>query len=206
MKKATLYEITGDLIELNKLIENLVDENGEPREPTEKEFETMKEWFTESYDGFKAKFDNYCKFIKNLQLSAANAEAEKQNFKAENNRLTKRATAYENRAKAVRNLLRWGMERLNLQNFKSDVFTANIQNMSGKVIKIAITATQKDLSALPEKYLKPREVDTKAILQDLKDGVLEERDGIQNYSKVFVKDGGVLPFIHVYQPTGLKIS
>ena len=205
MKKATLYEITGDLISLNKLMENLVDENGEPREPTEKEFETMKEWFTETYDGFKAKFDNYCKFIKNLQLSAANAEAEKQNLKAENSRLTKRATAYENRAKAVRNLLRWGMERLNLQNFKNDVFTANIQNMGGKVIKIAITATQKDLSALPEKYLKPREVDTKAILQDLKDGVLEERDGIQNYSKVFVKDGDALPCIHVYQPTGLKI-
>ena len=206
MKKATLYEITGDLIELNKLMENLVDENGEPREPTEKELKTMKGWFTETYDAFKAKFDNYCKFIKNLQLSAANAEAEKQNFKAENSRLTKRATAYENRAKAVRNLLRWGMERLHLQNFKSDVFTANIQNMGGKVIKIASTATQKDISALPEKYLKPREVDTKAILQDLKDGVLEERDGIQNYSKVFVKDGDVLPFIHVHQPTGLKIS
>ena len=205
MKKATLYEITGDLISLNKLMENLVDENGEPREPTEEEFETMKDWFTETYDGFKAKFDNYCKFIKNLQLSAANAEAEKNNFKAENSRLTKRATAYENRAKAVRNLLRWGMERLNLQKFKSDVFTANIQNMSGKVIKIAITATQKDLSALPEKYLKPREVDTKAILQDLKDGVLEERDGIQNYSKVFIKNGDALPCIHVYQPTGLKI-
>ena len=205
MGKATLYEITGDLIELNKLMENLVDENGEPREPTEEEFETMKDWFTETYDGFKAKFDNYCKFIKNLQLSAANAEAEKNNFKAENSRLTKRAAAYENRAKAVRNLLRWGMERLNLQKFKSDVFTANIQNMSGKVIKIAITATQKDLSALPEKYLKPREVDTKAILQDLKDGVLEERDGIQNYSKVFIKNGDALPCIHVYQPTGLKI-
>ena len=205
MGKATLYEITGDLIELNKLMENLVDENGEPREPTEEEFETMKDWFTETYDGFKAKFDNYCKFIKNLQLSAANAEAEKNNFKAENSRLTKRATAYENRAKAVRNLLRWGMERLNLQKFKSDVFTANIQNMSGKVIKIAITATQKDLSALPEKYLKPREVDTKAILQDLKDGALEERDGIQNYSKVFIKNGDALPCIHVYQPTGLKI-
>ena len=206
MKKATLYEITGDLISLNKLMENLVDENGEPREPTAEEFENMKNWFTESYDGFKSKFNNFCKFIKNLQLSAANAEAEKQNFKAENSRLTKRATAYENRAKAVRNLLRWGMERLHLQNFKSDVFTANIQNMGGKVIKIASTATQKDISALPEKYLKPREVDTKAILQDLKDGVLEERDGIQNYSKVFVKDGDVLPFIHVHQPTGLKIS
>ena len=78
--------------------------------------------------------------------------------------------------------------------------------MGGKVIKVSDFARPEDISALPEKYLKPREVDTKAILQDLKDGVLEERDGIQNYSKVFVKDGDVLPFIHVYQPTGLKIS
>ena len=205
MGKATLYEITGDLIELNKLMENLVDENGEPREPTEKELETMKDWFTETYDEFKTKFDNYCKFIKNLKLSAENAESEKNNFKVEGARLTKRAKAYANREKLIRNLLRWGMERLNLQKFKSNVFTANIQNMGDKVIKIAISATQKDISALPEKYLKPREVDTKAILQDLKDGVLEERDGIQNYSKVFIKNGDALPCIHVYQPTGLKI-
>ena len=205
MGKATLYEITGDLIELNKLMENLVDENGEPREPTAEEFETMKDWFTESYDGFKAKFNNYCKFIKNLQLSAANAEAEKKNFKQEATRLTNRATAFENRAKYVKNLLRWGMERLNLQKFKSDVFTAGIQNVGGKVINVSEFARPEDISALPEKYLKPREVDTKAILQDLKDGVLEERDGIQNYSKVFVKGGDALPFIHVHQPTGLKI-
>ena len=99
MGKATLYEITGDLIELNKLMENLVDENGEPREPTEKELETMKDWFTETYDEFKTKFDNYCKFIKNLKLSAENAESEKNNFKAENSRLTKRAKAYANREK-----------------------------------------------------------------------------------------------------------
>ena len=132
MGKATLYEITGDLIELNKLMENLVDENGEPREPTEKELKTMKGWFTETYDAFKAKFDNYCKFIKNLQLSAANAEAEKQNFKAENSRLTKRAKAYENREKLIRNLLRWSMERLDLKNFKSDVFTVIFKTWAAK--------------------------------------------------------------------------
>ena len=206
MKKATLYEITGDLIDLNILMENLVDENGEPREPTEKELETMKGWFTETYDAFKAKFDNCCKFIKNLQLSAENAESEKKNFKVEGSRLTKRAKAYANREKLIRNLLCWSMERLDLKNFKSNIFTANIQNMGGKVIKVSDFARPEDISALPEKYLKPREVDTKAILQDLKDGVLEERDGIQNYSKVFIKDGDVLPCIHIYQPTGLKIS
>lgn len=202
---ATMYEITGDLIGLNNLMENLVDENGDPREPTTEEFETMKKWFAESYDGFKSKFDNYCRFIKNLNLSAENADAEKKNFKAEVARLTKRSNAFENRAKCVKNLLRWGMERLQLQKFKSDFFTAGIQNVGSKVISVAVTATQKDIDGLPEKYLKPREVDTQAILQDLKDGTLEERDGAMNFTKVFVKGGDVLPFIHVSQPTTLMI-
>mgnify|MGYP000490884695 FL=1 len=77
--------------------------------------------------------------------------------------------------------------------------------MGGKVIKVSDFARPEDISALPEKYLKPREVDTKAILQDLKDGVLEEREGMKNLTKVFFKGGDALPFIHVHQPTGLKI-
>lgn len=202
---ATMYEITGDLVELNKLMESLVDEDGNPREPTTEEFETMKKWFSESYDGFKTKFDNYCKFIENLNLSAENVSAEKDNFKSKVARLTKRSKAFENRAKAVKNLLRWGMERLKLKRFKSDLFTANIQNIGSKVISVAVTATQKDIDGLPEKYLKPREVNTQAILQDLKDGRLEERDGAMNFTKVFVKGGDVLPFIHVSQPTTLMI-
>lgn len=201
----TLYEITGDLIELNDLMEKLVDEDGQPREPTKEEFEDMKKWFTESYDGFTGKFDNYCKFIENLNLSAENADAEKRNFKAKVERLTKRSKAFENRAKAVKNLLRWGMERIELKKFKSDLFTANIQNIGSKVISVSIAATPEDISRLPEKYLKPREVDTQAILRDLKNGILEERDGAINFTKVFVKGGDALPFIHVRQPTGLKI-
>lgn len=77
---STLYEITGDLKSLYNLMESLVDENGDPREPTAEEFETMKTWFTESEEAFKKKFDSYCRFIKNLRLSAENAEAEKKEF------------------------------------------------------------------------------------------------------------------------------
>ncbi len=206
MEKTTLYEITGDLIGLSNLMESLVDENGEPREPTAEEFETMKQWFNEDTDRFKAKFDNYCKFIKNLKMSAENAEAEKNNFKAEGARLTKRATAFANREKTVKTLLRWGMERLHLQKFKTDFFTASIQNIGGKVIHVSELAQPKDINALPEKYLKPREVNTKAILQDLKDGLLEEREGAMNFTKVFVKGGDALPFIHVHQPNALVIK
>ena len=128
---ATLYEITGDLRSLHDLIESIVDENGDPREPTAEEFETMKAWFIENEAAFKAKFDNYCRFIKNLRLSAENAEAEKKNFKEESDRLTKRSKAFANRAKCVTELLRWGMERLQLKKYKTDFFSAGIQKRGG---------------------------------------------------------------------------
>lgn len=199
---ATLYEITGDLRSLYDLMENLVDENGEPREPTAEEFETMKAWFTENEEDFKAKFDNYCRFIKNLRLSAENAEAEKKNFKAEADRLTKWSKALTNRAKYVTELLRWGMERLELKKFKTDFFSAGIQNVGGKTIDFESGA---DFSKLPEEFLMPREPNKKAILEALKDGTLEERPGLENITKLFFKGGERLPFVHVHQPDALVI-
>lgn len=197
-----LYEITGDILNIYALLDSLVDDNGEPREPTEAELETMKQWMAENIDDFKKKFDNCCRLIKNLRLAADNAEAAKKNFKAEGTRLTRRHKALENRARSVQELLRWNMERIALDKFKSDCFSANIQNVGGKVVSVASTV---DTAEIPERYLKPREVDTAAILQDLKDGILEERDGIENRTKVFVKGGGILPFIHVTQPSALVI-
>lgn len=199
---AALYEITGDILNIYALLDSLVDDNGEPREPTEAELETMKQWMAENIDDFKKKFDNCCRLIKNLRLAADNAEAAKKNFKAEGTRLTRRHKALENRARSVQELLRWNMERIALDKFKSDCFSANIQNIGGKVVSVASTV---DTAQIPERYLKPREVDTAAILQDLKDGILEERDGIENRTKVFVKGGGILPFIHVTQPSALVI-
>jgi len=42
---AKLYDIAEDLLSLNDLMESLVDENGEPREPTEEEMQEMRKWF-----------------------------------------------------------------------------------------------------------------------------------------------------------------
>ena len=52
---SSLYEITGDMLALNNLMETLVDENGEPREPTEDEMNQMREWFTGSLEEFEKK-------------------------------------------------------------------------------------------------------------------------------------------------------
>lgn len=202
---ATMYEITGDIRNIYVLVDSLVDENGEPREPTEDELETMKQWMAESVEDFKIKFDNCCRLIKNLRLSAKNAEAEKQNLKDEINRLTRRHKAMDNRARSVNGLLRFCMERLELKKYKSDLFTANIQNVGGKSISVLDGLTAEDMSRIPERYLKPREVDKEAVLNDLKDGILEEREGQQNLTKVFFKNGDVLPFVHVHQSDALVI-
>ena len=50
-----LYEITGDILNIYALLDSLVDDNGEPREPTEAELETMKQWMAENIDDFKKK-------------------------------------------------------------------------------------------------------------------------------------------------------
>lgn len=201
-KKRTLYEITGDLQALHSLMESLVDENGEPREPTEAELETMKGWFKADKEAFEKKFDGCCKFIKNLKQSADTAEAERKSHKEEMDRLSRRSKAFENRSKTVKNLLRWGMERIELKNFKTDLFSANIQDVGGKVIELETGA---DVSKLPEEYLKPREVNKEAILQDLKDGILKIGTEPLTQTRLFFKDGKRLPFVNVHQPTALVI-
>ena len=73
---AKLYDIAEDLLSLNDLMESLVDENGEPREPTDEEMEEMRKWFEVTQEELQNKFDSYCKFIKNLKLSSENADSE----------------------------------------------------------------------------------------------------------------------------------
>lgn len=167
-KKTTMYEIGKDLLALNDLLESLVDDDGNPREPTEEEQETLKSWFQMSYSDFETKFDSYCKFIKNQKIAADIAESERKVFKDEMDRLSKRAKACENRAKSLQTLLQWNMETINTHKFKSELFTATIQE--GQVSVAALAGS--DLSKIPEKFLKPREIDTTAIKQAIKDGKL----------------------------------
>jgi predicted RNase H-like nuclease (RuvC/YqgF family) len=198
---AKLYDIAEDLLSLNDLIESLVDENGEPREPTEEEMQEMKKWFEVTYEELQNKFDSYCKFIKNLKLSSENADSERKNMKDELDRLAKRAKARENQRNAVQGLLRWNLERLGIKTFKSDLFTANIQN-GQKQVSLASTAKIEDI---PAEYLKPRELDTVAVKDALKDGVLIQKEGAENYGKVFTREGVEIKGLMVIQGTNFII-
>ncbi len=202
-KKKTMYEITGDLIELNKLMDDIVDENGEPREPTEAELEIMRDWFKTSEAEFKEKFDNYCKFIKNLQIEASVATAEKDAHKKEMDRLSKRSKAMENRAATVKNLLWWSMDKLGLskEGFKTSLFSAKEQNTKGSIVEL----TTYDYRKIPEEFLKQPELDKTAISQALKDGELIQKEGQENYGKIFLRNGEVLEGLSYVQGKALYI-
>lgn len=197
----TLYEITGDLLALNTMLDDMVDENGDPREPTAEELETMRQWFDESESDFKKKFDGYCRLIKNMNLSAENADSERKIYKGELDRLSKRAKAFENRAKAVKGLLWWNMERLHMNKYKTDLFSAAEQNTRAT----CRTLEGFDYSKLPEQYLKPREVNTSAIMDGLKTGELVQKDDAANFGKVYTKDGELLAGISVHAGKTLVI-
>lgn len=183
----TLYEITGDLKALNQLMEDMVDEEGNPREPTQEELETMQKWFECSSSEFEQKFDNYCKFIKNLKIEAAIADDERKNYKAELDRLSKRSKAFENRAKSINGLLWFSMQNLGMKKYKSALFSAGEQNTQIKIEPL----TGSTLKEVPDEFLKPREIDTTKIKNAIKDGILKQGDGTPlGETKLFFTDTG----------------
>ncbi len=198
----SLYEITGDLKSLNQLMENMVDEDGNPREPNEEELETMKEWFTCSIADFEKKFDNYCRFIKNLKIEATVADEERKAYKSEIDRLSKRSKAFENRAKSVQGLMQFCMDSLKLKKYKTALFSAGMQNTQISIRPVEGSRLEK----VPDEYLKPRELDTTAIKNAIKDGLLKQGNGTPlGETKLFFKDGTELKDVRWTQGETLVI-
>lgn len=201
-KKKSLYEITDDIEAAYKLVQDAVDEDGSPRELTDDEMTFIRACFECSEEEFIGKFDGYCKFIKKLKLSAANAESERKNYKDELDRLSRRAKVADNTATRIQGMLRWGMERLKMKNFKTDLFSAGIQNTQ---LKIEPRAGD-DLSGVPEKFLKPRELNISAIKEAIKAGELtaHTEEGL-DYGKITNEAGEQVKGIFVTQGTALVI-
>lgn len=184
MSGQSLYKITDDIIEFDKILEEVVDEEGNPREPTPEEWDTLQKWCDQNLANFTGKVDSYCRFIKNLDLSAKNAKAEYDNFKEETTRLSRRKAAFENRAKTVKNLLWYCMQRLDIHEYKTDYFSLKEQNTQKSITVQPGT----DLSTIPEEYLKPRELDIMAVKEGLKSGALvQDEDNPLHKGKVYIK-------------------
>lgn len=196
----TMYEITEDMKAIYDLLSNMVDDEGNPRDPTPEEMEYLQEQFILTNENFEKKFDGYCRLIKNLEMDSKAVDGERKAYKDEMDRLSKRAKAFENRAKNIKGLLRFSMENLKLTEHKNNMFSAKIQNTQLKVEPQSTINYQE----LPFEYLKC-ELDTTKIKQDLKDGLLIQKGGAENYGKVFTKEGQLLKGVSVVQGQALYI-
>lgn len=199
----SLYTITSDLSAVRDLMAKAVDENGDPRPLTDEEQTTLQEWFSASAEDFYKKFDDYCKFIKNEKIHADNIDAERKNYKAELDRLSARAKVHANHAERLQAALKGAMEILKVPKMKTELFTAGIQNTQYKVEARAGS----DLKNVPDEYLKPRELDSTAIKEAIKAGVLkvgEETDSAE-YGKVFDQNGKQIEGLFVTKGTALVI-
>ncbi len=103
------------------------------------------------------KLDGYCKVIKTI-------EAEAEAVGAESQRLAQRKTALENQAKRMKEAMKMGMIRLNMDKHKSPLFTVSITKPRQRV---EVT----NIDAVPSELLKvEKKVDKTAAMELLKSG------------------------------------
>lgn len=190
----TLYEITAEAVEIEELFENAVDENGEPRELTQEEKETLNKWILANEETFKEKFDGYGKLIENLLIQSQIAKATRDTLKGELDRLTKRAKTAENRAEQLKNSLLWAMKTMKIDSVKTALFSAKVGLSRGSV-----NTDEADPNSLPLEFIK-KEVSKSAIQDALKNGKLTKTE-----SGMILKNGEILEGLRFEQKETLTI-
>lgn len=95
------------------------------------------------------------------------------------------------------------MDKLGLskEGFKTSLFSAKEQNTKGSIVEL----TTYDYRKIPEEFLKQPELDKTAITQALKDGELIQKEGQENYGKIFLRNGEVLEGLSYVQGKALYI-
>lgn len=199
---ASLYSITNDIDAVLRLFESAVDDEGNPRDLTEKEQAYLCREMTKSVDDAAVKLENYGKLYKNFLLKADNVDSERKNFKAEMDRLSKRAKAYTNKAESLKNGIRYFMDTCKEKKVETETFTFNIQNTQLKV-----SALEGDtLKNVPECFLKPRELDSMSIKNAMKNGdLVQGKAGTIDEFSLFDREGKRLEGVRVQQGTALVI-
>lgn len=145
----TIYDITKDFYEINNLMENALDENGDVRELTKDEEEIIQKWFEENAKSFEEKADAYGKFITNLKVQAEEAENTRKLYKAELDRLSSRAKVFENRRKSLLAGIQYAMNVIGKEKIKTSLFSFGIQNSP-----LSINTDMARPTEIPTKYLK----------------------------------------------------
>lgn len=194
----TIYETAEDISAISELINSLIDEEtGEARELTDEEKQTFLVWVKESEGKFNNKFDNICKFYKNLKATAEAAETERKLLSDEMSRLSKRAKARENEANGLKNLIWFAFSKMKIKKHKTDLFSAGIQNTK----KTAKTDSLFDPALIPIEFLN-QELSSSKINEAINKGDLYEKE--KSPGRLFYKDeaGKEKELAHVFYSAG----
>lgn len=143
----TLYEIKGDMLTVQQMMEDGVDE------------EVIRDTLEGLEYEFHLKADGYARIMKNL---AAQVEA----YDAEIKRMTERKHSLQAHVDRLKNTLERAMIETGEEKFKTDLFSFTIANNPPKLV---VDVPEK----IPKKYLipqppKPDNTAIKAMLKDAK--------------------------------------
>lgn len=147
---STLYEITGDILQLQTMLEE---------EPENEYVQDTLESL--SYD-LNDKAEAICRVIKNM-------EAHLQGFKSEIDRLSKKKKTLENSISRLKEALFNSMQATGTDKIKGELFTIRVQNNAPRL------PHDLDINNVPIDYLIEREysIDKIALLNDIKAGKVE---------------------------------
>lgn len=147
----TLYEMTGALADLRDLLDA-----GDLTDDEQAQAEEMAARLLDEL--IPAKVENYCRFMRSLDLEAAA-------FKDEERRLTERRQVRERLAERLKRRLFAQLQAAELRKLKAGTFAVSIQASPPSAYIV-------DEAALPATYLvpQPAQVNKRAVLDALKAG------------------------------------
>ena len=132
---SSLYEVTGNILALQELLESPLDDE-----------EVLKDTLEAVQGEYELKLESYCKVIKNL-------EADMEALKNEAKRLTDKRKVLENNIDRLKKAMFESMKATNTPKVKGQLFTVAIQK-NGGVIPINYDKNDKNITAnLPDQLV-----------------------------------------------------
>lgn len=122
---AKLYEITGDILQLQYMLEESLDDE-----------QVLLDTLEAVQGDYKCKLESYCMVIKNL-------ETDVEAFKAESKRLGDRAKTVSNNIDRLKKAIFDSMKATGTDKVKGSIFTVAIQKNGGKLPVIVDVPTEK---------------------------------------------------------------
>lgn len=150
--KRTLFDISEDLEKLSELLDLAEDDNQQ---------EVIEQWFEQLGEERDRKLDVYAVLISEMQ---ARAEARK----AESRRLAELAASDENKAKLLKERLKWFFEKHQMKSLETARYKLSVVKNSTRPL---IVNPDVAIATLPEEYKKVSvELDAAAVREALKQG------------------------------------